>query len=170
MRQASPGKLGPYWPQVTQITLGKARSKPDALDLLLTYPFQPINPTILPSGSSHSSRDPGGGGDKGGSHWSSPRGESRGSVGGCVDSHGLSCRAWSCVEWWLCTWRTCSVPGRSGLRCPPARLRYSDPAPSPPAALCQKACCVAPGELLGLSGPVTPVRGQTLGGGETKRW
>lgn len=92
-----------------------------------------------------------------------------GSVGGCVSSHGLSCRAWSCVELWLCTWKTCSVPGRSGSRCPPARLRCSEPAPGPPAALCQMACCVAPGESLSLSGPVTPVRGQTLGG-ETKRW
>ena len=43
----------------------------------------------------------------------------------------LSCRAWSCVGWWLCMWRTCSVPARRGSRCPPARSHYSDPAPRP---------------------------------------
>lgn len=80
----------------------------------------------------------------------------------------LCCRVWSCVEWWLCMWRTCSVPGRSSSHCPQVRSHCSDLAPSPAAAFCQKACSVAPGESLRLSGPVTPVRAKTLG--KTKRW
>lgn len=90
-------------------------------------------PVTQHSASSCSSQGPGGVEDERG-------GSPQVKVGKCqegVDS--VSCRAWSCVEWWPCMWRTCSVPGRRGSRCLPARSHCSDlasPAPSAEALLC----------------------------------
>lgn len=59
------------------------------------------------------------------------------------------CRVWSCVVSWLCMWRPCSVPGRSGSHCRPARSPCSD--------MAYLLCYFLPDSLCGLrvvAGPV----------------